>query len=448
MVFKSVKKARKTMKFYIKTFGCQMNESDSGIFAAFLEQSGYLPTDNIDEADIAIVNTCSVRQHAEERAFTEIGDLKHFKANNPNGKVIVVGCMAERMGKELKQKFPQIDLLIGAKDAQRFPEIIKKSGLLNPLLNDPVKQAQITPVSTFTTITRGCNNFCSYCVVPYVRGPEEYRPAEEIIKEIKELAEKGLKEVTLLGQNVNSYRSVMSVPDPKNEGSFSIKEIDFADLLTELNKLVGIKRIRFMTNHPKDVSDKFIKTICTLNKVCNHIHLPLQSGSDRILELMNRKYTFDYYYGLIRKLRYHFSEISITTDLMVGFPKENDKDFKLTLEAVNKIKFDFAYVFKYSPRENTEAFKLKDDVPKETKEKRHKELLDLCNETAREKNSKFVGNLAEVLVESGTGDEYTGKTKDNRAVTFHSARNLIGQPINIKIKEAKIHSLIGEPVVL
>ena len=423
-----------------------MNESDSGIFAAFLEQSGYLPTDNIDEADIAIVNTCSVRQHAEERAFTEIGDLKHFKTNNPNGKVVVVGCMAEKMGKELKQKFPQIDLLIGAKDAQRFPEIITKSGLLKPSTDIVTPKTQGALITTFITITRGCNNFCSYCVVPYVRGPEEYRPAEEIIQEIKGLAEKGLKEVTLLGQNVNSYRSVMSVPDPKNEESFSIKEIDFADLLAELNKIVGLKRIRFMTNHPKDVSDKFIKTIGTLNKVCNHIHLPLQSGSDRILELMNRKYTFDYYYGLIRKLRYHFSDISITTDLMVGFPKETDKDFKLTLDAVNKIKFDFAYVFKYSPRENTEAFKLKDDVPKETKEKRHKELLDLCNNTAREKNSKYIGKLVEVLVESNTGDEYFGKSKDNRTVSFQSSRNLVGQPINIKIKEAKIHSLIGEPI--
>jgi len=443
-----------------------MNESDSDMFGAYLEQLGYMPTDNVDEADIVIVNTCSVRQHAEERAFTEIGDLKHYKAKNPAGKVVVVGCMAERMGKELKVKFPHIDLLVGAKSAEQFPEIMKKSGIIadtrdarattekiaapdKPVRNDTktTDESATTKITTFVTISRGCNNYCSYCVVPYVRGPEEYRPVEEIVEEITKLTANGLKEATLLGQNVNSYRSVMSVIDPAS-GSYTLKEADFSDLLAEIHKIVGLKRIRYMTNHPKDVSDKFIKTIASLNKVCTHIHLPLQSGSDRVLELMNRKYTFEYYYGLIRKLRYHIADISITTDLMVGFPGETDKDFKATLDAVSKIKFDFAYVFKYSPRENTEAFKLGDTVNKETKEKRHKELLDLCNAVAREKNSKYLGKLAEVLVESRQSDtgEYMGKTKDNRAVVFQSARELLGQSINIKIKEAKVHSLIGENI--
>lgn len=463
-----------------------MNESDSSLFSVYLEQMGYLPTDNVDEADIAIVNTCSVRQHAEERAFAEIGDLKHYKAKNPAGKVVVVGCMAERMKVELKQKFPQIDLLIGAMDVERFPDMMKRAGVVSMQSsalrlqkkddgagtintkdgiatppgaarndNNGADKSATTenPITTYITITRGCNNFCSYCVVPYVRGPEEYRAVEEIVKEITQLVENGLREVILLGQNVNSYRSVMSIQDPLSY-TYSLKEADFSDLLTLINKIPSLKRIRFMTNHPKDVTDKFIKTMSTLNKVCNHIHLPLQSGSDRILGLMNRKYTMDYYYGLIKKLRYHIADISITTDLMVGFPGETDKDFKQTLEAVNKIKFDFAYVFKYSPREKTEAFKLGDDVKKEVKEKRHKELLDLCNAVAKEKNSKYTGKLAEVLIESrnidpdnpGITNVYVGKTKDNRAVTFESGRNLIGQPFNIKIKEAKVHSLIGEPI--
>ncbi|OGS22087.1 MAG: tRNA (N6-isopentenyl adenosine(37)-C2)-methylthiotransferase MiaB [Elusimicrobia bacterium RIFOXYA2_FULL_39_19] len=423
-------------KYYIKTFGCQMNAADSDMFSEYLISCGYLPTDTPDNADIVIINTCSVRQHAEERAFTEIGDMKHYKAANPNGKVIVVGCMAENLGDEIKKKYQQVDLVIGAKNTQNFPEIMTQSGIIQKGIAAAVAKND-NKISSHITIMRGCNNFCSYCIVPYVRGPEQSKPVDEILKEITDLTERGIKEISLLGQNVNSYFS---------------NNVDFADLLAKVSEIKNIKRIRFMTNHPKDVSDKLLKSISTLNKVCHHIHLPLQSGSDKILELMNRKYTFENYYQLVRKIRYYISEISITSDIMTGFPTETDKDHKATIEAINKIGFDFTYVFKYSPRSKTEAFKLKDDVTKEKKEKWHKELLDLCNSIAKERNTKLIGTLSEVLVESSADTpeinddkkEFFGKGRDNRGIVFRSAKNLIGQSINVKITQAKIHSLIGE----
>jgi len=437
-------------KYFIRTFGCQMNVADSRLFKEYLETCGYIQTEKLEDAKIIIVNTCTVRQHAEDRALSFIGELKKLKgkgiaspsARNDMPKIIVAGCVAERVGEQLKKRFPYIDLILSAKDVEFFPEIFEKTFGERENIKEmwvPRQKSRppliATPVSEFVTITRGCNNFCSYCIVPYVRGQEKYRPVEEILNEIKNLVEKGVKEVTLLGQNVNSYES---------NG-----KIDFADLLTKVNQIEGLKRIRFLTSHPKDFKDKIIDAVANLDKVCKHIHLPLQSGSNRILELMNRKYSIEYYFGLVEKIREKIPDVSITTDLMVGFPTETESDFNQTLNAVQKIQFDFSYVFKYSPRTKTKASSLKDDVPLETKIHRHKILLDTCNKIANEKNQKLVGKTVEVLVESKNKDGfYTGKTQCNRTVIFdpkNTPEDLIGHSINVKILSAKIHSLSGEP---
>ncbi len=395
------------MKFYLKTFGCQMNVTDSRFFSEYLESCGYSQTENTEEASIVIVNTCTVRQHAEDRALSFIGELKKLKESSssygklysglkltntvtvPNDmpKIIVAGCVAERLGEQLKKRFSHIDLLVSAKDVEYFAEIFERAfGKGKNEKEDARPPLPVaTPVSEFVTIMRGCNNFCSYCIVPYVRGPEKYRPPDEILAEIISLVKKGIKEITLLGQNVNSYTSN--------------NKTDFADLLTLINKIDGLKRIRFLTSHPKDFTDKIIDAVANLDKVCKHIHLPLQSGSNKILKLMNRKYTLEHYYSLIEKIRKKIPEVSITTDLMVGFPQEKEEDFNETLKAVQKIEFDFAYVFKYSPRIKTKASELKDDVPNEVKTNRHKILLDTCNKIAAQKNQKLVGKILEVLVE-------------------------------------------------
>ncbi|MFN3966182.1 MAG: tRNA (N6-isopentenyl adenosine(37)-C2)-methylthiotransferase MiaB [Endomicrobiia bacterium] len=457
-------------KFFIQTFGCQMNVADSRLFSEYLEGLGYTKTENPEIAQIIIVNTCTVRQHAEDRALSFIGELKNLKEKGiasgtscpPNGipKIIVAGCVAERLGEKLKKNFPFVDLIVSAKDVEFFPEIFEKAfGWQQKGQNDIRPPIIASPVSEFVTITRGCNNFCSYCIVPYVRGPEKYRPLEEILSEIEELIKKGIKEVTLLGQNVNSYISEFKVHASKKlrTPNYELRtlnyelrtKLDFADLLTKINQLQGLKRIRFLTSHPKDFTDKIIDAVAKLEKVCKHIHLPLQSGSNKILELMNRKYTIEHYLNLIEKIRNKIPDVSITTDLMVGFPGETENDFNETLNIVKKIQFDFAYVFKYSPREKTNASKLKDDVPTEVKIHRHKILLDTCNKIANEKSQKLVGKTLEVLVESKNKyGNFIGKTQCNRTVIFNSEKtseDLIGQSINVKILSAKIHSLSGIP---
>jgi len=426
-----------------------MNVADSNWYAEQLINRGFGLTENIKEANIVLINSCTVRQHAEERALSFVGYLKKYKKFNPNLKIIFTGCVAEKWREQLKKRFPQIDLIIGSKSITLFPKLIDQL-LNNTLINQTsTKNIQITlsaikKVSVFVPIIRGCNNYCSYCIVPFVRGEEKYRPDSEIIDEINCLTKYGVKEVTLLGQNVNSYKC-------ENIRTGTIR--DFADLLYEVEKIKDLKRIRFLTNHPKDMSDKIIEAVANSNKLCHHIHLPLQSGSNRILELMNRKYDRNLFLSLVKNIRYNIPDVSITTDLMVGFPNESEQDFLDTLDMVNTIKFDFAYVFKYSPRPGTLADrKWGDNIPQEIKEKRHQQLFNLCQQIAKEKNQKFIGKTVEVLVEYIKEGTICGKTSDNRLVeckyksNYECSSSLIGQIVPIRITDAKTHSLSGEQI--
>jgi tRNA-2-methylthio-N6-dimethylallyladenosine synthase len=426
-----------------------MNVADSNLVADYLRSAGFEETDKPENANIVIINTCTVREHAELRALTEIGKYKNWKTENRIGKnrkvketdtkvLIVIGCMVERIKPaKLLTQFPFLDIAIGAKDIINVNNILSTSKKIKLLLEQNNQNTNKSgSLTAFVTIMRGCNNYCSYCIVPYVRGKEKSRNFNEILTEIRTLVKSGTKEVSLLGQNVNSYK---------------YRTHDFADLLTEVNKIPGLLRIRFMTNHPKDIPDKVINSIAGLDKVCKHLHLPLQSGSNKILKRMNRKYTREKYLAIIKKLRKKVPGISITTDVMVGFPGESNKDFIDTVNTIKNANFDFAYVFKYSVRKKTKASTFTDDVPVAIKETRHKTLLDLCNKTAQQKNSLFINKQLDILVEKIYNEhnetKLFGKTDDNRPVTCllkqPLTENPVGKLVKIKITEAKVHSLTG-----
>jgi tRNA-2-methylthio-N6-dimethylallyladenosine synthase len=437
------------MKYFIKTYGCQMNAADSEFMAAHLETLGYKPVETPDKAGIIIVNTCSVRLHPENAALSFLGRVKPFKKARPDTRVIFAGCTAQRLKDTIKKRFPVIDLVVGAKEIEHFPELVR--GILkntfvelaaNPPLSPFVKGEKHTPVSAFVTIMRGCENFCSYCVVPLVRGPEISRPANEIVADIKSLVKRGTREVTLLGQNVNSYKTANS-----RQLSAVSKDIDFPELLRMINSIKGLERIRFMTSHPKDLSEGLIDTMASLDKVCKHLHLPLQSGSDKILKAMNRGYTRSQYLEKIHNIRSKMPDISITTDILVGFPGETEKDFKDTLKAIKEAGFDSLYGFKYSARPGTKAFVLTDNVKLETKENRLKKTLELGNDISVAKNAKLLGKIEEVLVDSRAGNLHQGSTSTYRKISFESANDLTGKVARVKITRVKFNSLSGTKVL-
>ena len=343
-----------------------MNVADSDFMAGTLINSGYSPITKPENADIILVNTCTVRQHAEEKAFSFIGELKTQKTKNKKLKIFIAGCVASRLKEKLKKKFPYIDKIIPATEIENFSEIVKDAVDITP---EKPKTKKLKSIGTeFITITKGCSNFCSYCVVPKVRGKEISRSKKDILADIKKLISQGKSEITLLGQNVNSYKV----------GSF-----DFSDLLIELNKIPQLKKIGFMTSHPKDMSDKIINTIASCKKVARQIHLPVQSGSNKILKLMNRKYTGEKYLKIIKKLKNRIPGVVVTTDIIVGFPTETEKDFQQTLDIIKKAGFKSAFTFKYSPRENTKAFNMKDDVLVEIKKERLARLNRIFYNKAR-----------------------------------------------------------------
>lgn len=442
-------------KFFIKTFGCQMNVSDSVEYSSHLRNWGFLPTEKLEEAKIVLLNTCTVRQHAEDKVFTLLGSLKRWKEKNPENILIVAGCVAQRIGEHLKRRFPYLDLVVGAKDIELFPKMLNQLSLfsrLSPsiLSNYPTSQPA-NQVTAFVTIMRGCENYCSYCIVPYVRGKEKSRPLEEIISEIKCLIKRGVKEVTLLGQNVNSYRSRTFNPlDTKAHKELKCQpqgilgsETGFANLLEEVNKIQGLERIRFVTSHPKDLDEKIIFAMRDLEKVCEHLHLPLQAGSNKILEKMNRKYCRDDYLSLVEKIKKIIPSIAITTDIIVGFPGETEEDFRETLDLVKKVEFDSAYTFKYSPRPGTAAEKLNDDVPLEVKEERLQRLNELCKNISEKKNKELVGTRQEVLLEKYNKGKLEGRTRTNKIVFLTGDDDLLGRIVKVKISEAYSYSLIG-----
>lgn len=436
-------------KYFILTYGCQMNVHDSEKLAGMLEEMGYNPVTELEKADIILINTCTIRENAELKVFGKIGSLKRLKRQNPNLIIGVGGCMmqSEKAVKELYEKYPQVDLIFGTHNIHHLPELIKKikeerdriievwdeeEGLIPDLpskRNDDYK--------AWVSIIQGCNNFCTYCIVPYVRGRERSRPWQDIINETKKLTNEGVKEITLLGQNVNSY------------GKDLEDEIDFADLLMKLDQIKDLQRIRYMTSHPRDFSYKLIDVIKNSESICEHFHLPVQSGSNKILKKMNRGYTKEKYMELINNIRKAIPISSITTDFIVGFPEETDADFEETLEMVKKIRFDSAFTFIYSKRKGTPAANMEDQIPEDIKKDRLNTLMQQQNIISLEKNEELIGTTVEVLVEGESKNNsqmYHGRDRRNKLIIFPKQENIIGELVNVKVNRAQSFTLFGEVI--
>ncbi len=434
-------------KFHITTFGCQMNEHDSEVMTGMLLEKGFEVAKDRKEADILIINTCSVRDNADKRFFGTLGALKKRKRENPNLIMCVCGCMMQQQHviDTLKQKYPWVDVVFGTHNIHQFPE------LLENVINEKKKQISVwdeggeivegLPVKrlhenkALVNIMFGCNNFCTYCIVPYTRGRERSRNPEDILKEVRGLVADGVKEIMLLGQNVNSYKGA--------EG------VDFADLIYMLNEVEGLERIRFMTPHPKDLSDKLIQAYVDCDKLCKNIHLPVQCGSSRVLKEMNRRYTKEQYLELVRKLREAVPHITMSTDIIVGFPGETEEDFEETLDLVRKVRYDSAFTFLYSIRKGTPAEKYENQVPEEVKHERFNRLVDLVNTISAEKNAQYKGTIQKVLVEGASARNsktMAGRTDGFKLVNFMGCKEMIGKTIDIEITEGKTFSLEGKVV--
>ncbi|AQM60934.1 tRNA (N6-isopentenyl adenosine(37)-C2)-methylthiotransferase MiaB [Clostridium baratii] len=435
--------------FSILTYGCQMNEEDSEKLSGMLKRIGYTKTEDIEKASIILFNTCCVRENAENKVFGNLGRIKKLKEKNKDLIVGICGCMMQQKGMADKvlSKFPFVNIIFGTHNAYKFPEYlnrVKTEGVqVKEILNKETDIVEGIPVDressvkAFVTIMYGCNNFCTYCIVPYVRGRERSRKPEEIIKEIKELVSNGYKEVTLLGQNVNSY------------GKGLEEEISFAKLLRMINEVEGLERVRFMTSHPKDLNEEVIEAIKDCDKLCEQIHLPVQSGSNRILKEMNRHYDRERYMYLINKIKKEIPNVAITTDIIVGFPGETDEDFNDTLSLVKEVSYDSAFTFIYSRRNHTPADKMENQVPDEVKHKRFNELVAAVNEGVIKNNKKYEGQIVEVLVEGTSKNDETklsGRTRNGKLVNFEGDKSLIGTLVNTKIVRAQPFSLIGEVV--
>ena len=436
-------------KLYIETYGCQMNVADSEVVAAIMEENNYSITKNVDDADVIFINTCSIRDNAEQRIWGRLNVFNQIKKKKKNLIIGVIGCMAERVGEGFYKN--NIVNLVAGPDAYRdMPQLIDvvKTGrkATNIELSETETYDGICPtrldnnsISGFVSITRGCNNFCTYCIVPYTRGRERSRNSKDIIFEITDLEKKGYKEITLLGQNVNSYLW-------KNE----TEQINFSNLL----ELVAVKfpdlRIRFTTSHPKDMTDETIKIIAKYNNICNYIHLPVQSGSSKILKLMNRKYTAEWYMDRIKAIRKYIPDCGISTDIFTGFCSETEEDHNETLKLMEWAKFDFAYMFKYSERPGTYAAnKLKDDVPEEIKLTRLKQVIELQKKLSTESNKKDIGKIFEVLIEGvskKSEQELFGRTQQYKVVVFPQKNYKVGDYVKVKINRCTSATLIGEVV--
>jgi len=428
------------LKAYIQTYGCQMNEYDSEIISGLFKERGYSLSSHPEEANLIILNTCYVRNKVKHKIYSKLGEIGKLKKKNPELLLGVCGCLAQKEAEEIVTQAPYIDFVVGTFNFHRLPQIVEKVQKNQQRIVEIDKEG-IFPeglpklrkrkFSAYIPIMRGCNNFCTYCIVPFVRGRERSRLCEDILKEIEELSQEGYKEVILLGQNVNSYLS---------EGK------DFADLLTEVNNVEGIERIRFTTSHPKDLSEKLIERM-KLKKVCEHLHLPLQAGSNRVLQRMGRGYTRERYEEIVKKVREAIPEISLTTDLIVGFPGEKEEDFEETLEVIERIKFDGAFTFCYSPVKGTEAAEFEDQVPDEVKKERLRRLIKVQQRITEEKNELLVGQKLEVLVEKVSKknpEELQGRTRTNKIVVFKGKKELIGTLIGVKIVASGCWALRGK----
>lgn len=441
-------------KVYLETYGCQMNVNDSEVVASILLANGFSITQDINQADVILINTCSIRENAETRVFGRIDLFGQVKKSKPSVIIGVLGCMAERLKNELLEKKKIVDLVVGPDAYRELPTLLRaaENGQkgVNIMLSAEETYADISPVrldrhgvSAFVSIMRGCNNMCSYCVVPYTRGTERSRDPQTIIHEVEELVKNGYREVTLLGQNVNSYRW--------SESKGMVKHIvNFADLLEMVALVNPILRVRFSTSHPKDLTNDVLYTMAMYENICNHIHLPVQSGSDRILQLMNRKYTRSGYLNRIQAVREIIPDCSISTDIIAGFCTETELDHDLTLSLMREVEFDFAYMFKYSQRPNTKAARhLADDVPDEIKSRRLTEIIELQGKLSEESKKKDVGKRFEVLVEGiskKSDDFYLGRTTHNKVVVFPKETSNIGDFVLVEITSCTPATLIGKIV--
>ena len=444
----NVKEIGKNKKYFIKTYGCQMNEHDSEVISAILEDMKYAKTDNYEEADLIILNTCAIRENAHNKTFGMLGRIKHLKQTKPDLMVGLAGCMSqeESVVDEIINKYKWMDFVFGTHNIHKLPQILEEH-LINKKLEvnvwsnegnviEGLPSKRDSKYKAWVNIMYGCDKFCTYCIVPYTRGKQRSRMPEDIIDEVKELIDKGYKEVTLLGQNVNAYGK-----------DFKDRTYKMENLLEEVAK-TGIERVRFVTSHPWDFTDEMIDVIAKYDNICNYIHLPVQSGSSRILKLMGRRYTKESYVELYKKIRNKLGEnCSITTDIIVGFPGETKEDFNDTLELAKECKYDSAFTFIYSPREGTPAAKMEDNVTLEEKEKRLYKLNEIINKYAKAANDKLVGKVMPVLLESVSEKDpnmLAGYTDTMKLVNVKADKKYIGKIVNVKILEAKTWSLDGE----
>ena len=435
-------------KYTIITYGCQMNHHDSEKISYLLENLGYEKENDIEKSDFIIYNTCLVRENAELKVYGQLGALKNLKRKKPEMIIAVCGCMMQTGDARatIISKYKHVDIIFGTKNISRLPSLISRHRSTGEVIVD-IEEEDIldddTPINrehpfiAYVNIMTGCNNYCTFCIVPYARGKEISRTPESIISEIKELANKGYKEITLLGQNVNSYGKTLR---PK---------VSFPELLKMVNEVEGIERIRFLTSHPKDCSDELIEAIANLDKVCENIHLPFQSGSNRILKDMHRVYTREHYLDLIRKLKKKVPNITLSTDIIVGFPGETEEDFNDTLSLVENVEYDQGFTFLYSIRKGTKAAEMNEQIPHDIKQERFQRLIDTMYDIFYKKNKECVGKTYEVLVEGiskNNSEILTGRTRGYKLVHFKGGKRNIGQLVNVKITGNNSFALEGELV--
>lgn len=431
---------------YLLVYGCQMNQSDAERMMGQLRTIGYEKTESMEDADLILINTCCVRETAEDRVYGKIGEIKHLKRQNPDLIFGITGCMAQKEGDALIKRAPHIDFVLGTNKVHELTHIVQEiqqeHGHLVDVqlgeteLPDDVPVARAGKLSAWVPIMYGCNNFCTYCIVPYVRGRERSRLPEDVVKEVEEAVAAGYEEVTLLGQNVNSYGK-------------DHKKADFADLLQMVDKVPGIRRVRFMTSHPKDLSDKVIAAIRDGEHLCEHIHLPVQYGSNHILKKMNRVYTVESYRALVSRIRKEIPNVSLTTDLIVGFPGETDEDFREMLDFLREIRYDSAYTFIYSKRSGTPAATMEDQVEESVKKERLNKLMAVQNEISLEINEKLLGRTMEIMVEGPSKNDasvWMGRTRTNKIVLFPHDGEQAGDFIDVKITHPQTWVLKGEKV--
>lgn len=443
-----MKQVGKNKSYFIRTYGCQGNEADSEVIAGILEFMGYKKSETVENADVILLNTCAVRENAEEKVFGEIGALKKIKTVNPDVVFGICGCMAqqEHIVDKILKSYPQVDLVFGTHNINRLP-LLLKDALLNKErvvevfsnkseIHENLPVVRNNNLKAWVNIMYGCDKFCTYCIVPYTRGKERSRLKEDILNEVRDLKEKGFKEITLLGQNVNAYGNDLN------------KGYNFADLLKEVSE-VGIERIRFVTSHPWNFTEEMVDVIANCDNIMPYIHLPIQSGDNEVLRRMGRRYTYAEYKKLYNSLRNKVKNCSITTDIIVGFPGESEEQFENTLNAVKELEYDSAFTFIYSPRVGTPAAKMEDNVSEEDKKKRFNRLVEVVGSSAKKRNDAYVGKTLKVLVEGFSKRNkniLSGYSEENKLVNFKGSEDMIGKIVDVKITVSKTWTLEGEAI--